>query len=182
MKDVEARIVIEDFNLLATTMRGTERDACTELFFLLQKIGDSEPKVGRTGISGLIAARTALSPLDVIGKFRQILLERPYEFRYTFRIIPIEQIVRTDLEHIRSAAAELSSRIGKTESFRVTVEKRFTSLSSKAIVEASAEPIKRKVDLSAPDKVLLIEVVGKLTGLSLLNPDGVLSVLKEKAL
>lgn len=173
---------MEDFNLLATTMRGTERQTCIELSFLLQKIGDPQPTVRRTGISGLLAARTSLDPREAISKLRQILNERPYEFRYTLRIIPIEKIVNTNLGEIRAASATIGAQIGETEKFRITVEKRFTTLSSRAIIEEAADEIKRKVDLSKPDKILLIEIVGKFTGLSLTRPDGVLSILKEKAL
>jgi tRNA acetyltransferase TAN1 len=174
--------MIEDFNLLATTMRGTERDASAELSFLLQNVGDLEPKVGKTGISGLIAIRTTLDPLEVIKRFRKLLLEHPYEFRYTLRIIPIVKVVPTDLQGICCAVAQLSSGIGENETFRITVEKRFSQLSSKAIVESSAGVIRRKVNLSNPDKVVLIEVVGRSTGLSIIKPSDVLSVLKEKAL
>jgi tRNA(Ser,Leu) C12 N-acetylase TAN1 len=38
------------------------------------------------------------------------------------------------------------------------------------------------VDLEKPDKVLLVEVVGKFTGVSLIKPELILSVLKEKML
>jgi tRNA(Ser,Leu) C12 N-acetylase TAN1 len=38
------------------------------------------------------------------------------------------------------------------------------------------------VDLDKPDKVLLVEVVGKFSGISLVKPDLILSVLKEKML
>ena len=174
--------MIRDFNLLATTSRGNENDACSELWYLIGQIGDSAPTVGKTGVSGLIAARTALNPFEVVGKFREILRERPYEFRYTLRIIPIEKVIRTDLVQIQRIATELSSKIDENETFRVTVEKRFTETSTKDIVETAAANIERKVDLNKPDKILLIEVVGGLTGVSVIKPEDVLSVLKEKVL
>jgi tRNA(Ser,Leu) C12 N-acetylase TAN1 len=36
--------------------------------------------------------------------------------------------------------------------------------------------------LENPDKILLIEVIGGLTGMSLIEPSGVLAVVKEKML
>jgi tRNA acetyltransferase TAN1 len=172
--------MLRDFNLLATTYRGFERNACSELSNLLGDIGDSSPTVERTGVAGLIAAKTTLSPFDVIEQFRGILHERSYEFRYMLRIIPIEKVVQTDLAEIQVVAAELSSKIGEDETFRVTVEKRFTQIISRDIVEAAATKIERKVNLSKPDKILLIEVVGGFTGLSLIKPGQILSVMKEK--
>lgn len=174
--------MLRDFNLLATTSRGSEGDACSELWYLLGQIGDSASIVDKTGVTGLIAAKTAFNPFEVIEKFRKILRERPYEFRYTLRIIPIEKVVRTDLGEIQRVATELGSKIEENESFRVTVEKRFTENSARDIVEAAAANIERKVNLNKPDKILLVEVVGGLTGISVIRPENILSVVKEKLL
>lgn len=178
----QGEIMLRDFNLLATTSRGNEGDACSELWYLLEEIGDSTPIVEKTGVSGLIAVKTAPNPFEVVDKLRKILRERPYEFRYTLRIIPIERVIRTDLGEIKRIATELSSRIGENETFRVTVEKRFTETPSQNIIEAAAANIKREVNLKNPDKILLIEVVGELTGISVIKPDDILSVMKEKML
>jgi len=172
--------MLRDFNLLATTYRGFERKACFELEYLLGKLGDTDAGINRSGIAGLVAAKTVLDPFEVVKKMREILHDRPYELRYILRLIPIEKVVRTDLSDITNAVRELSLKIGEKETFRITVEKRFTAMSKLEIIEAVAASIKRRVDLDKPDKVLLIEVVGGLTGLSLTGSDGVLSVLKEK--
>jgi tRNA acetyltransferase TAN1 len=172
--------MLRNFNLLATTWRGNEENACSELWYLLGEIGDSAPTVNKTGVAGLIAAKTAFNPFEIIEKFRKILHERSYEFRYTLRIIPIEKVVRTDLGEIQRAATELSSKIGEDETFRVTVEKRFTETPTRDIIEAAAANIEREVDLNNPDKILLIEVVGGLTGLSVIKPNEILAVMMEK--
>jgi len=172
--------MLRNFNLLATTWRGNEENACSELWYLLGEIGDSAPTVDKTGVAGLIAAKTAFNSFEVIEKFRKILHERSYEFRYTLRIIPIEKVVRTDLGEIQRAATELSSKIGEDETFRVTVEKRFTETPTRDIIEAAAANIEREVDLNNPNKILLIEVVGGLTGLSVIKPNEILAVMMEK--
>ena len=155
---------------------------CNELSYLLKEgIGDPAPVVSKTGIKGLVAAKTALNPCEVIEKFRGIVQERPYEFRYALRVIPVERVVPTDLEEVKRAASELAANIGENETFRVTVEKRFTSLHTRDFIEAAAA-IDRKVDLENPDKILLIEVVGGLTGMSLIEPNEILAVVKEKML
>ncbi|MDI6846988.1 MAG: THUMP domain-containing protein [Candidatus Bathyarchaeia archaeon] len=174
--------MLRDFNLLATTSRGNEDDACSELWYLLGQIGDSAATVDKTGVTGLVVAKTAFNPFEVVEKFRKILHERPYEFRYTLRIIPIEKVVRTDLGEIQRVATELNSKIGENETFRVTVEKRFTEIPTRDIIEVAAANIERKVDLNKSDKILLIEVIGGLTGISVIKPDDVLYVLKEKVL
>jgi tRNA acetyltransferase TAN1 len=156
---------------------------CYELHYLLKEmLGDPAPIVGKTGIRGLIAAKTTVDPCEVIEKFRAILQERPYEFRYALRIIPVEKVVPTDLDEVKRVATELAGNMRENETFRVTVEKRLTSLHSKDFIEAAATAIKRKVNLKNPDKILLIEVVAGLTGLALIKPTCVLAVVKEKML
>jgi len=173
-------MVLRDFNLLVTTARGNEEDACSEIWYLLGEIGDSAARVDKTGITGLIVAKTALNPFGVIEKFRVILKERPFEFRYTLRVIPVEKVVRTDLGEVERAVVELSSKIGENEAFRVTVEKRFTTTQTRDIIEAAAANIERRVDLANPDKIVLIEVVGGLTGVSIVKAEDILSTVKEK--
>ena len=175
--------MIDDFNLLATTMRGNERAMCNELMYILkEELGDVQAQTAKTKIRGLIVGKTSLDPVEVVGKFRNILTERPYEFRYALRIVPIQIVVRTDLSEIKKSAQEMASKIGENQSFRVTVEKRFTELHSKDIIEAAAGDLNRRVDLKNPDWILQIEVLGRLTGISLLKPSDVLAVVKEKML
>jgi tRNA acetyltransferase TAN1 len=172
--------VLKDFNLLITTSRGNEDNTCSEILNLLGEIGDAAVTVDKTGITGLIVAKTAFSPFEIIEKFRGILKERPWDFRYTLRVIPIEKVVPTDLREIERIATELASKIKENETFRVTVEKRFTKISSKDIVEAAAANIERRVNMTSPDKFVLIEVIGGFTGISVIESTDILSVIKER--
>jgi tRNA acetyltransferase TAN1 len=175
--------MINDFNLIATTARGNERAMTNEIIYLLkEELGDAEAKASKTKIRGLIVAKTSLDPLAVIEKFRLILTERPYEFRYALRIVPIQKVVPTDLAEIKKATEELAAKMGESQTFRVTVEKRFTELHSKDLIESAVGDIKQKVDLKNPDWVVQIEVLGALTGVSLLHPNDILGVVKEKML
>jgi tRNA acetyltransferase TAN1 len=174
--------MLREFNILASTSRGYEKYARSELRFLFEKIGDASPAIERTGVSGLISVKTSMDAVEAIRRFRALLRQSPYEFRFILRIIPIERVVRTDLDLIQQAVADLISKIDENETFRVTVEKRFTVTHSKEIIEKVAAGVKRKVDLTSPDKIILVEVVGGFTGVSVLNPEDILSVLKEKLL
>ena len=172
---------LEEFNLLVSAPRGKEHDACSELWFLLGEIGDERAEVDVTPVKGLICAKTALDPFEVVRRFRQLLAERPDEFRLIQRVIPIERVVRTDIEAIARVAQELAlAKISPAEKFRITVEKRHSQLGTMDIIRAAAEGIDRPVDLKNPDKIVLIEVVGGLTGISVIRPGDILSVAKEK--
>jgi len=172
--------VLRDFNLIISCARGLENDACSEIWFLLGEIGDRDSEVEKTEISGLVVAKTSLDPFQAVRKLKEMFRKSPAEFRYTLKVVPIEIVVPTKLELIEQAATELSRKIGENETFRVTVEKRHTELSTKEIIEAAARHVDRKVNLEKPDKILLIEVMGKATGISIIEHDDILSIAKER--
>lgn len=173
--------LISDFNLIATSERGFESDACSELWMLLRATGDETPVVDRSPVRGLILARTAMSPVDAVRRLRLELRSRPHNFQVLLRVMPIEVVIPTDLKAISGTTNGLASRIGDDESFRITVEKRRTSLRSREVIDAVATGIHRGVDLEHPDWVVLIEIVGRYTGVSVVPPDALLNIQKEKA-
>mgnify|MGYP001123976677 CR=1 FL=1 len=174
--------MLKDFNLLVSTSRGNERNTCSEMWYLLGEAGDRAAIVERTPVIGLVVARTRIEPLTAVERLRSLLLERPWEFRYTLKVTPLLGIVPSDPEKIEDYAVKLAESIKKGEKYRITVEKRRTSISGRALIEAVAKRIDRKVDLEAPDKVLLIQILGEITGVSIMAPDKILSVEREKRL
>ena len=174
--------MLKDFNLLVSTSRGNERNTCSEMWYLLGEAGDRAAIVERTPVIGLVVARTKIEPLTAVERLRSLLLERPWEFRYTLKVTPLLGIVSSDSEKIEDYAVKLAESIKKGEKYRITVEKRRTSISGRALIEAVAKRIDRKVDLEAPDKVLLIQILGEVTGVSVMAPDKILSVEREKRL
>ncbi|MBS7644515.1 MAG: THUMP domain-containing protein [Candidatus Bathyarchaeia archaeon] len=173
--------MLGDFNLLVSTSRRNERKACNEFWYLLREAGDLSAEVEPSNISGLVVSKTSLDPVKAVEKLRNILLQKPWEFRYVLKVRPIQLIVPTDLGEIGAKAAELASaNIADGESFRVTVEKRRSGLGSREIVEEVAGRIGRKVNLEQPDKIVLIEVLGDITGISVIPPEAILSVERER--
>ncbi len=65
-------------------------------------------------------------------------------------------------------------------SFKIVVEKRYCSIRSREIVLAIASRITNKVDLDYPDWIILVEILGKKTGISVLRPEHLLSIVKQK--
>ncbi|MEM2842520.1 MAG: THUMP domain-containing protein [Candidatus Bathyarchaeia archaeon] len=174
--------MIKDFNLLISTARGNERHACSEIWYLLGELGDKTAEITPTGIVGLIVAKTALNPKLVIVQLKEILKDKPWEFRYVLKVTPIEKVVKTSLEEIEREALNLIHEIENNETYRITVQKRRSSLKSMNIIEAIAKHVNRKVNLTNPDKIFMVQILGELTGLSVLKPDQILSIEKEKRL
>lgn len=163
------------FNLLVSTPRFHERDAAAEIWYLFSNVGDEEVKTKRTPFPGLITAKLSLDPIESIRKLRSLIEEDPLLLRYVLKIVPIETIIDTTLENITKLASEFSNRILEEESFRITVKGRQSPLDSQELIIEVGEFIDRKVNLSAPDKIVMIQILGDLTGMSLLQPEDILS-------
>jgi len=173
--------LIQDYNLIATSEPLNQSAAARELWMLLRAVGDEEPRVDGSFVKGLVVARTGFDPPEAIRKLREEFLRQPDRFKTLLRIIPIEARVQTDMDSIRDGAKVLSSKIGEGDSFRITLEKRRTPLRSREVIDAVAEGIPRRVDLENPDWVVLIEIIGRTTGISVVKPDAILNVQKERA-
>ncbi len=150
------------------------------MWYLLGEVGDRGSTIETTAVIGLVVARTKLDPVKAVRDLRSLLKERPWEFKYTLKLVPIQKVVKAQLQEIEQVAVALAKGIEEREKFRITVEKRHTELSSKTIIDTVAKRIERTVDLDSPDKVLLVEVIGELAGLALITPQDVLSIEREK--
>ncbi|MFQ5920835.1 MAG: THUMP domain-containing protein [Nitrososphaerales archaeon] len=171
---------MQKFNLLVTTYRHMESEAVTEINFLLAEVGDERPDVSYTGVSGLLTCRTNLDPLEAIERIKKIVQEDPWKVRYVLRLIPVDRVVNTDIQEIKETVKELAERIGAGETFRITVEKRRSGIHSADIIKEVASLIDRKVSLEQQDWLVLIEVVGRETGISVIRPDNIFSAVKVK--
>lgn len=172
--------MLEKFNLLVSTSRRNERNACSEMWYLLKEVGDDDAKVDTTLISGLIVGNTLLSPVKAVEELRKLMREKPWEFRYILKVVPIQEIIPTSVEKIKRVALKLADKINDEKKYRITVRKRSTDLSSTNLIEKIAPEIRNKVDLKNPDLILLIEIIGGVTGLSMIKPVSILSIEKGK--
>ena len=171
-----------DFNLLVSSSRGEERDANSELQYLLRELGDKNARTDYTIVSGLTVAKTSLEPTRVVNDLRTSLRDCRWKFRYVLKVKPVRAVVACNISEIVAAAAQQVSRIRENETFRVSVEKRRNAIPSKEIIDAVASKIPRKVELQSPGKIVMIEIIGDLAGVSVIEPGGILGVEKEKRL
>ncbi|RMW39101.1 MAG: RNA methyltransferase [Nitrosopumilus sp.] len=167
-------------NLIVTCARHLEPETEEELRGFLDEFGDSEPKVTITSMSGILTAETNLEPVEVVRKIKEMLLDEPWSVRYCLRIIPIQRVVETKIEEIEKVVDELSDNISKDEKYRISIEKRNSDMSSQEIIKKIASKIKSQVSLEFPDKVVLIEILGNKTGISVLKKSDILSTEKTK--
>ncbi len=167
-------------NLIVTCARHLEGDTEDELIDILDKLGDSDVKISVSSMSGIITIETKLDPIEVVRKIKEMVLDEPWSIRYCLRIIPIQKVVKTNIEEIEKEICSMSNQIEKKESYRILIEKRNSDISSKEIITKIADKIKNKVSLDFPDKIILIEILGIVTGISILKKSDILSLEKTK--
>ena len=167
-------------NLIVTCARHLEGETGDELGDILDELGDSDVKISVSSMSGIITAQTKLDPIEVVKKMREMLLDEPWSIRYCLRVIPIQKVVETNIEEIEKIISNISNQIEEKETYRILIEKRNSDISSKEIITKIANRIKNKVSLDFPDKVVLIEILGIVTGISILKNSDILSLEKTK--
>ena len=167
-------------NLIITCARHLEPETKDELNDILEDFGDSDAQISITSMSGILTAETKLDPIEIVRKIKEMILDEPWSIRYCLRIIPIQKIIESKMEEIEEAISSMSQGILDGETYRISIEKRNSDLSSKEIITKIADRIKNKVSLEFADKIILIEVLGNKTGISILKKSDILSIEKTK--
>ena len=167
-------------NLIITCARHLEPETEEELIDILEEFGDSDVKVSITNMPGILTAKTKLDPIDTVRKIKEMLLDEPWSVRYCLRIIPIQKVIETKIEEIEKSIVEWSDQILDDETYRISIEKRNSNISSQEMITKIADKIKNKVSLEFPDKILLIEILANITGISILKKSDMLSIEKTK--
>jgi tRNA acetyltransferase TAN1 len=162
---------LKNFNLLVSAPRFNETDAKAELWFVLLICGDKYPIISNLEYQGLITAFTNLPELEIIKKIKEILEKDPHFFNYVLKIVPIQFICETDLTLIKRMVKDNYNRyIKKQDSFRITLKRRKNKLIERDIlIEAVAKLLDNPVDLENPDKIIRIELLDTVCGISFLE-------------
>ena len=167
-------------NLIVTCARNLESEAKQELLEKLDEMGDPEPKISVTTMSGILTVETKIEPTLVVSKIRESILDEPWSIRYCLRIIPIQEVCNTDIKEIEETVEKLSEKIQERETYRISIEKRDSEISSKELISNIANKIKNQVSLEFPDKIILIEILGQKTGIAIIRKADIMSTEKTK--
>ena len=168
----------KNFNLLASTSRYNEINAKSELWFTLLICNDSYPIISGIQFSGLITAYTNLTPKKVILKIKKIQEKNPKFFQYILKIIPIDFICETETNTIKQLINNTYKKfIDEKNSFKIVLKRRNNEKIERAkFIEKIANIINNEVDLENPDKVVRIEVLGNITGISFLKKNEIVRI------
>lgn len=167
-------------NLIVTCPRNLEPEAESEIKKILNELDDQEPEIFQTDMRGILMVNTIVNPLKIIDWVKNKINDEPWFFRYCLRIIPVQKTTDTDIDKIKQNVMSLKSIIQENDSYRITVEKRNSNMSSSQIINEIAKIIPNKVSLDEPDWVILVEIFGGKTCISILKNDSIFSLEKSK--
>ena len=167
-------------NLIITCARNLESETKNEIRKILDELGDQEPEILNVGMRGILMVNTIIKPSKIIDWVKNKIIEEPWLIRYCLRIIPIQRMTDTEIDKIKQTVIELKDTIQKNDSYRITIEKRNTSISSSEIITEVAKIFPNKVSLNQPDWIVLIEIIGNEPGISILKNDELFSLDKAK--
>lgn len=171
---------MNNFNLLVSTSRFNEDNAKAEIWFTLLTCGDQYSIISNLDFSGLIAVVTTLNHRNVISKIRRILIKDPNFFQFILKIIPIDYVCQTNINTIKVIIQNhYRDYIHSGESFMIELNRRKNDLIDRdSFIESVAKFIDNKVNLENPDKIIRIEILRNVTGISFLQQN---DVIKTKA-
>ena len=167
-------------NLLVTCARNLETETKNEIGKILDDIGDQESEVLNVGMRGILMVNTSIEPSKIIDWVKDKVVEEPWLIRYCLRMIPIQSVTETDMSKITKDVIKLKDVIQQNDSYRITIEKRNTDMSSTEIITEIAKVFPNKVSLNQPDWIVLIEILGNKTGVSILKENEIFSLDKAK--
>ena len=167
-------------NLIVTCPRNLEPEAESEIKKILNELDDQEPEISQTDMRGILMVNTTINPLKIIDWVKNKINDEPWFFRYCLRIIPVQKTTDTDIDKIKQNVMNLKSIIQENDSYRITVEKRNSNMQSSQIINEIAKIIPNKVSLDEPDWVILVEIFGEKTCISILKNDSIFSLEKSK--
>jgi len=165
-----------DVDLLVSYSWRSYGPAVHEIKRILERFGDPQPRVEKTGVPGICAVHTCLDNRDVVARCKALYRSEP-AFRFAIKWVPVDHWCEKDLAAIKRVIEEqVAPRIGEHETWAMDVEKRgWRQYHTAEIVEHLAQAIDRKVDLRAPDRLVRVDILGSKAAVSLLRPGEIFS-------
>ncbi|WEU39753.1 MAG: THUMP domain-containing protein [Candidatus Odinarchaeum yellowstonii] len=159
-----------EINLLITCPRGIEDKIASNVYFVLKSdLLDDQADCEISSYPGILYAYTSKSLIEVISFIKNKLAQNKWYLGNFSKLTPIHKTTPLNLEEIIRAGWELGALIKPGERFKIQVNNRGKKFNTRLLINEIASKINRKVDLEKPDKIILLEVLDRFCGLSLLD-------------
>ena len=158
-----------DANLLVTHEPSHAGSAKEEVEKALKAI-KQKAKFLKSNVDGVFMLRVGNTKKIV--KSLSKLKSKKGMFEHTFYWVPIDKWITTNVKAMQKEIKKLQKGIKKTDKWKMDLHKRHFDMASGELIMTLTEVVdKPKVDLENPQKIIEVQIIGKKTGLALLNKD-----------
>lgn len=179
---MKAKAPAGKFNMLVTFNPNHAGTAEKELSEVLQKIGEKPRIAAVKDIEGLFKAAVS-DARKAVSRLRSLCQAEPDRFIATHHYTPIDGWCKSDLAEMKKLIKPLVAGIGKNDRWKMALNKRHWDKEGQTHVIMSLTSVidRDNVDLSNPQKIVQVEIMGKEAGISLLKKEDLLDVAEVKA-
>ncbi|MCX8193856.1 MAG: THUMP domain-containing protein [Candidatus Pacearchaeota archaeon] len=168
-----------EINLLVTFDPVHQESAKKEIETLLKELNESGKIVK---ISNGLAQLTVKDPRKLIDKLLGIIKKEVEKFNYTFNWWPVDVWCKAEIKEMQKAIAEIQKGIKNEEKWKMELAKRETmkEYPKDLIIKLTDVVNKPKVDLSNPDKIIKVEIIGDKAAITLTEKNKVFNTSNFK--
>jgi len=166
-------------NLILTSQKGSEAKASAEFKEIALQHGLRKLHVEKSDFDGLLEVDIE-DPRGFVSFLRDYVRSEPFRVHFIQRVIPVDLVVDTTLEKIKDAAKLLGGRRVMTKTNKIEIDERDSHYTRRELIDAIDDVVDRKVSLDSPDKIVLLEVFGEYSGVSVIGPNDIVSIQKLK--
>ncbi len=163
--------------LLISCIRRHEREALSEVWYILSDLNSVKLKIRKLSIPSLALLEVVdHSSIDSVALIKRYVEEKGNLFM-TLKVKPFHRLINTEEEVIVKETSLLANeRLDHDDRWRINVKKRHTQLSSRLLIEKIAREIRvGSVDLHHPSKLVEVDILGKWTGIGVIPPEAIYS-------
>lgn len=169
------------YNLLVTFHGNQRGHSEQEVRERMKDLGVYVERLETCEVEGVFLIQAGGDAKALVSQLKRLCHDDPAGFQYTHHWVPIERWMPSEREEIRKNAMELGKGIGENETWMMHLHKRHMAEHYDDLIAFLTEPLNRgKVDLTDPDRILAVEILGKNTGMSLLTGNEMLDVNKVR--
>jgi tRNA(Ser,Leu) C12 N-acetylase TAN1 len=168
---------MERYNLLVTFHPNQAGLAEREVRKRVEDVGGQVEDIERSSIDGVFCVRLAGEAKEIVSALHSEFQETPEMLVHTYHWVPIDVWVEANEDAMIDTVKDLAEGIGENDKWMMHVHKRHHPKHSEELMLTLTGPIsKGKVDLKRPEKIIAVEVLGGMAGLSLLAKDQLINV------
>ena len=168
---------MQDFNLLVSYGKKGYFSSLQEIERLLKKIGDDKPRTEKAEEDNEILVKTELKTRELISELNELAFKEPSLFGATTKWIPVDNICPANIIDIKNTVRDIKTQIQNNETWNLEIEKRKSNLNVEKLKEEIERLFDQQKSSEHPEKILRIEILGSIAGVSILRKKDVFLVV-----